>query len=169
VDRKLKRKLAEAVRRDFSRRMLTLGFARTKPTFWTRSADFAVQFVHLHSFTHSPSFRVHLGVRALSDTFPAPALNGLMSCDGWALAARKYSFDFSASADTSKCADELSCYVSEVCLPWFDSFASTEALLAPGGPLSDDARLRLSLAVEGHADPSAVAASRAMLGLDPVL
>ena len=125
-----------------------------------------VQFVHLHLFTFDPSFRVHLGIRVLNDTFSALALNGLMSHDGWALAARKYVFSFSTSENSiKKCAGELVAYVSEVGVPWFERFAAPGALLAQDSPLSDTEKARLSLALDGPADPAAIAASRKLLGI----
>ena len=168
MEPKAKRKLAETVRRDFSRRLEPLAFARTKPTFWTRSEPDTqcVQFVHLHLFTYAPSFRVHLGIRVLNDTFAAPALNGLSSHDGWALAARKYIFDFSMSENsTSKCVDELVAFVSEVGMPWFERFAAPEALLASESPLGDAEKARLRLALDGQADSAAIATSRKLLGI----
>jgi len=131
-----------------------------------RSLECTVQFVHLHLFTYGPRFRVHWGIRVLNDTFPAPALNGLSSYDGWALASRKYVFAFSSSPDTATtCADELAAFVSEVGVPWFESFATPDVLLVPDGPLGHEAMLRLRLALEGQPDPVAIAASRKMLGI----
>jgi hypothetical protein len=166
VDTKTKLKLAEAVRQHLSRRLQHSGFARTKATFWTRSLECTVQFVHLHLFTFAPSFRVHLGIRVLNDAFPALALNGLSSHDGWALASRKYVFAFSSPPDTAiACADEIAAFVLEVGVPWFERFATSDALLVPGGPLGDDAILRLRLALDGRPDAEAIAASRRMLGI----
>lgn len=172
MEPKAKRKLAEAVRKHFSRGLEPLAFARTKPTFWTRSEASEgprvqfVQFVHLHLFTFDPSFRVHLGVRILNDTFGALALNGLSSHDGWALAARKYVFGFSMSdGSTTKCADELVAFVAEVGVPWFESLAVPDALLASDSPLSDAEKASLRLALDGHADAAAIAASRKLLGI----
>ena len=168
MEQKAKRRLAELVRRNFSRGLEALAFGRTKPTFWTRSEPRSqiVQFVHLHLFTFAPSFRVHLGIRVLNDTFAAPALNGLSSHDGWALAARKYVFSFSMSdGSTTKCAGELVAFVSEVGVPWFESFAVPDALLAPASPLGDSEKMRLRLALDGHAESAAIAASRKLLGI----
>ena len=166
MELKAKRKQAESVRKHFSSRIVHLGFARTKPTFWTRADEVLAQFVHLHLFTHSPSFRLHLGVRVLNDSFPAPALNGPMSHDGWGVGKRKYVFGFSKAPDSAPtCADELAAFLLDVGLPWFERFGSPDSVLAPDGPLGDDSKRLLKLALSGHQDEVAIAASRTMLGL----
>src|ERR1700741_4015599 len=71
-----KRRAAEAIRRDFSKRVAQHGFRRTKTTFWSRGRPGFIQFVHVHLFTFDSSFRAHLGIRLLNDPFDAAALNG---------------------------------------------------------------------------------------------
>lgn len=166
MEPKAKRKQAEAVRKHLTGQLARFDFNRTKPTFWTRGDQVIVQFVHLHLMTFTSGFRVHLGLRVLNDTFPAPALNGPMSPDGWAMASRKYVFSFSKTQDSVEhCADELAGYIAETGLPWFDCFGSAQAALAPNGPLTEESRGRLRLALDGNADATAIAASRAMLGI----
>jgi hypothetical protein len=141
-------------------------FRRTKPTFWTRGGEVIVPFVHLHLLTFTPAFRVHFGLRVLNDAFPAPELNGPMSEGGWALAGRKYLFNFSTTPDSLlRCADELASFICEVGLPWFQRFEAPDAALATDSPLSDESKARLRLALVGQQDAAAIAASRAMLGL----
>jgi hypothetical protein len=67
MDVRAKRRHAEAVRKHFSSRIQPLGFARTKPTFWTRATSRVAQFVHLHLFMFGPIFRVHFGIRVFND------------------------------------------------------------------------------------------------------
>ena len=166
MEPKVKRKQAEGVREHLSVQLARFGFKRTKPTFWTRGDQVIVQFVHLHLLTFTSGFRVHLGLRVLNDTFPAPALNGPMSHDSWAVASRKYVFEFSKTQDSVEyCADELAGYITETGLPWFDCFGSAQGALSPSGPLSEESRVRLWLALDGNADATAIAASRAMLGI----
>lgn len=166
MDPKTKRNQAEAVRKHLSRHLAPIGFSRTKPTFWTRADSIIVPFVHLHLLTFTSGFRVHFGLRVLNDTFPAPALNGPMSEGSWAQADRKYQFHFSATHDSVVlCANELASYIAEAGLPWFERFASPEGALTPNGPLTEDSKARLRLALGGGPDRAAVAASRAMLGI----
>lgn len=63
------------------------------------------------------------------------------------------------------CADELAGYITEIGLPWFECFGSSQGALAPNGPLTDESRVRLRLALDGENETAAIAASRAMLGL----
>ena len=166
MDVKTKRKQAEAVRRRFSDGVSSLGFLRGKVSFWVRERALWAEFVHLHLFTHSPSFRVHLGIRVLNDASQAPSLNGLSSADGWYDGARKYLFGFSTDpASVLACADQLAQFVQDVALPWFARFGDIDTLLgASDSPLDTDARARLRLAAAGKADESNVRASRRMLG-----
>ena len=102
----------------------------------------------------------------LNDSFPAPALNGPMSYDGWGVGKRKYVIRFSKASDSAlACADELAAFWFDVGLPWFERFGSADSVLAPDGPLDDDSKRRLELAISGHQDEAAIAASRTMLGL----
>lgn len=166
VDANAKRKQAEAVRKQLSVRVVSMGFTRTKPTFWTRGDELIVQFVHLHLMTFAAGFRVHFGIRVLNDTFPAPVLNGPMSEGTWAQAGRKYVFDFSKTHESVvHCVDELASYIADVGVPWFERFGSADSALAPDGPLTQESRDRLRRALSGDLDGAAIAASRAMLGI----
>ena len=166
MDPKAKRKQAEAVRKHLSSCVACSDFSRTRPTLWVRGEGLVLEFVHLHLLTFTPAFRVHLGLRVLNDTFPAPELNGLMSHEGWALADRKYVFTFSKTQDSvQRCAEEIAAFILEVGVPWFRRFESREALLAADSPLSETSKARLRLALGGSQDAAAIAASRTMFGL----
>lgn len=167
MDAATKRRRAEAVRRGVTRELAAFGFARTKPTFWTRPEGHWVGFVHLHLFSFAPTFRVHLGVRVLNDTFPVVALNGTASFDGWYGKNRDYVFEYTEDrASCDRCSQHVGRFVREVGVPWFTGL-NHDVLLgdAPDSPLSDSERERLRLALAGHAEASAVALSKSILGI----
>jgi hypothetical protein len=170
MESKAKRRLAEVIRRRFTGGLAPTGFLRTKPTFWVRPKSHRLEFVHLHLFTFAPSFRVHLGVRVLNDTFPAAALNGLSSADGFYGPRREFIFDFSEREESLEaCVANLVRFVTAVGLPWFDRFSDTESLLASTSPLGPDGRAALREALDGRTRPEAEAASRKILGAERVL
>jgi hypothetical protein len=167
MDSRAKRRLAEVIRRRFTGHLTATGFLRTKPTFWVRPKVHRLEFVHLHLFTFGPSFRVHFGVRVLNDTFPAAALNGLSSADGFYGPRREFVFKFSEREESLEaCAADLARCVTTVGLPWFARLFDTEALLSSTSPLGPDARAALRKALAGEARPEVEAASRRILGAD---
>jgi hypothetical protein len=76
MDRRLESSNRDKVLRRVARQLRQAEFVRTKPTFFTWVGDHVIEFVHLHKFTKGPSFRVHLGIRVINDSFDACALNG---------------------------------------------------------------------------------------------
>jgi hypothetical protein len=164
---KEKRNRAEAVRRRLSRGLEPLGLRRTKTSFWTREREFVVEFIHLHLFTFDWSFRVHLGVRVLNDSFEAAALNGLYTPDGWYGDRPRYDFLFSDDEESvNRCADDLVRFVRDVASPWFERFVDPRALLTiADSPLTEDERTALAEALAGESAETRVAASRVLLGV----
>ena len=167
MDLGTKRKKAEAVRRAFSRLVESSGYSRTKTTFWTVPHSHFIQFIHLHLFSFMPAFGVHLGIRVLNDDFPASALNGLHSQDGWGVGARRYEFRFNDSNDSvSRCATELAAFVDDVARPWFDQFHDENALLNdPQSPLKPAQKRALELSIRNDAEQSRVDRSKELLGV----
>ena len=166
MDKRTKRNLAEQIKRRLTRELLSLGFTRTKPTFWTRPREHRVEFIHLHLFTFAPAFRVHLGIRVTNDTFEAVALNGLHSPDGWYGTGRKYLFEF-AEIETSleRCASDLFRFCVDIADPWFRQFKDARVLLQRDSPLGREEKFRLQLALNGKAEPRCIHASHLLLGI----
>jgi hypothetical protein len=138
---------AQKVLRLLARRLKPLGFARAKPTFFTRPAQCVLEFVHVHKYSFGPSFRVHLGVRVRSDGSPGPHLNGPSSdeiADPASPNRRLYDFDFTASeASWSSCAEAMYQCVENHGLAWFASVANPSVLLAADSPLTESAKAAL--------------------------
>lgn len=161
--------------RDFTERIVPLGFARTKKMFWTRRHGQTVDFIHFHRsgcsygkpLNYSVNIRVHFGIRVLNDTFPAPALNGPFSDPG-RLRTGRYHHRFNAQTGSTydRCIDDLARFVVEQGEPWFIRFREPDALLTfEDSPLQQPERERLRAAVGGCSDPDAVTQSLQLLGI----
>ena len=153
---------AQKVLRLLAKKLKVLGFERTKPTFFTRSAQHVIEFVHVHKYTFGPHFRIHFGVRVRSDDFAAAHLNGPYS---QAIAApespsgRRYNFSFATNRESGEaCAEDMFGCVSEEGIRWFSSLAAPDVLLAPNSPLSPAAKRALEQELE---DPSRAQISEA--------
>lgn len=162
MDTKRKQATAERVRRLATKLLREHGLERTRPSFWTRPREYAVEFVHLHLYTFAPAFRVHVGIRVLQDPFEAPALNGPDSHgSGWS--AR---LEFSDSDnDVRRCAEAIARYCVEVGEPWWARWRSLATLLSDRSPVGAEARAALQQALAGNDSPLQVAQSMKLLGL----
>ncbi len=147
---KVLRKFAKQLAPEFSR----------KGTFFSRERGHLIQFLHVHKFSFGPCFRVHACLRVLNDSTSRLVLNGISSDDD---AHYRMSIEYgSDEASLSKCADEMTAYVSRIAKPWF--LAQTySALLGANSALYPDQRLALSAALRGDSDESRVALSRSLL------
>jgi hypothetical protein len=155
VTSKEKRSLAEKVRRRFSHEAARLGFHRGRTSFWYRERGHVIHFIHLHLFSFCPAFRVHLGIRALNDSFDAAALNGPSTPD-------HLSPSFEESVE--ECVRGIHHFCEATGEPWFGSWPATALATDGRSPLSPNARLALAEALEGRADGERAALSRSLLG-----
>lgn len=157
---------AQKVLRLLAKKLKLLGFERTKPTFFTRTGRYVVEFVHVHKFTFGPMFRVHFGVRVRSDAFTAAHLNGPCSdemADPAVPDRRRYELTFAPDeASWELCAAAILQCVSTEGVAWFASLENERALLAPGAPLPPAARAALQRELE---DPSCALVSEATQGV----
>jgi hypothetical protein len=144
---------AQKVLRLLARRLKSLGFERTKPTFFTRPAQYVLEFVHVHKYTFGPTFRVHFGVRVRSDDSPDAHLNGPASDgihDPESPGQRLYNFHFTTSeASWLSCAEAMSRCVESHGLGWLASVANPSVLLAADSPLTQNAKAALQRELAG--------------------
>jgi hypothetical protein len=161
--------------KDFSDRIFSLGFKRTKKMFWTRRHTHTVDFVHFHRsgssygkpINYSVDFRVHFGIRVLNDPFEAAALNGPRS-DPTRTREGRYHLRFNAQTGSTyeRCLDDLVRFVQEQGEPWFSRFKDTKALLTKSdSPIREIEKDHLRLAIEGRTDPAMEAQSLKILGI----
>jgi hypothetical protein len=169
MDKALQRSHREKVLRRLAGLLGDLGYARTKPTFFTRPRGLVVEFVHLHKYTFAPDFRVHLGIRVTNDPREAIALNGPDSepyvCKG-APGGRRFNFRFHDAAETvERCAAELAAYVATIGEGWFVLWRESSLLLERAdSPLSVDAKASLQRAMELGPHLERIARTRRLLG-----
>jgi len=152
----------QKVLRLLAKKLKPLGFERTKPTFFTRSGRYVLEFVHVHKFTFGPEFRVHFGVRVRSDELAAAHLNGpdsdSIACPE-APGRRRYDFSFTPNnASWDLCSEAMLQCVSAEGLRWFESFTNPTMLLSSTSPLSATAMAALKRELE---EPSGAQVSEA--------
>jgi len=161
--------------REFTARIESLGFKRTKKMFWTRRHPHTVDFIHFHRsgstygkpLNYSVDIRVHFAIRVLNDAFEATALNGPFS-DAGRLREGRYHLRFNAQTGSTydRCIEDLTRFVIEQGEPWFTRFRLPDALLTfEGSPLRDAEKDRLREALATSPDSDAVARSLKLLGI----
>jgi len=161
---------------DFTEGVQQHGFSRTKKWFWTRRTPLTVEFVHLHRsgssygssvLNGSVSIRVHCGIRALHDPFEAVALNGPQASPEIERSGRFHlRFNAVSNSTYDRCLADLSRYVSEHCLPWFQKFSDPQILLTSNDtPLSKEAKEGLKEAIAARGKDEVEAASLKLLGI----
>ncbi len=162
VEKKQESRDAQKVLRLLAKKLKSLGFERTKPTFFTRSGPYVLEFLHVHKFTFGPTFRVHFGVRVRSEIFAAAHLNGPDSdsiVDPKMPDLRRYRFSFTPNeASWESCAEAMLECVATEGLHWFASLANPTSLLSSESPLSLSAISALQRELE---EPSRVQVSKA--------
>lgn len=161
VDATLKRRQAERVRRALVPLMAARGFRRTKPTIWVRERTLLIEYVHLHLFSHSPSFRVHCGLRMRNDEFSAAALNGVSSLDG----RPELGFDASAGS-VHRCTSEIEKFVIQCGEPWFARWRDLHALAyEEGSPLEAKEKATVREVLGGRLMVETSSSTRRCLGV----
>jgi len=172
MDKALERSHKDKVYRRLATLLRDQGYARTKPTFFTRPRGLLVEFVHLHKYTFAPEFRVHLGIRVTNDAFDAVALNGPDShpyvCKG-SPGGRIFDFSFHVAPETiERCAAEIADYVRTVGEPWFLVWRDDALLLDRADSPLRTAKADFKSALEHGPRPERVAQTSRLLGLRAV-
>ena len=151
-EKKQESRNAQKVLRLLARKLKSLGFQRTKPTFFTRRGQCILEFVHVHKFTFGPTFRVHFGIRVRTDDFPANHLNGPASdgiADPESPGRRLYAFNFTPNeVSWETCAESMLQCVHRDGLHWFASVSGPATLLSSDSPLTPNAIAALKRELE---------------------
>jgi hypothetical protein len=173
---KIVRERQEDACREFTMRVASSGFKRSKKMFWTRRHEHTVDVIHLHRngssyggpINFKVSFRVHFAIRVLNDSFEEVALNGPMS-DPTLMREGRYHHSFNAKSGDmfDRCIDDIFRFVAEQGEPWFSTYSEPSRLLATDSPLKETARLLLQSGLAGDADSGHIAASFKLLGIRP--
>ncbi len=161
--------------REFTGKLASLGFSRTKKMFWTREHPHTVDFIHFHRSgssygaprNFSVDIRVHFGIRVMNDTFESAALNGPFS-DPTLTRTGSYHLRFNAKSGSmyDRCITDLVRFVVEQGEPWFDRFRDALILTdARVSPLTPDSIKALTSALRGNSQSDNIAKSRKILDI----
>ena len=162
----------------FTTQIESLGFERARKMFWVRVHGHSADVVHLHRggssygapTDASVSFRLHLAIRVLNDSFPAVALNG-PSSDTTSRDDR-YHLRFNAESMHlfERCVLDLARFVHTIGEPWFSLFRDPEALLTRSdSPLQDGDKTGLRDALAGNYSEGNLQVTRKELGIKRLL
>jgi len=181
ADRKISlvvREGLEKAYKDFSARIVGLGFTRTKKSLWTRQHSVAVDWISLSrsgsTYGVPANYSVHIivafGIRILNDDVTGLALNGFSSDDihNKAIRAGRFHTRFNALSGSTypRCINDLERFVLEQAEPWFKKFTPTERLLRIwGSPLTPETKKLLREALSGKSTEENVCASLKILGI----
>ena len=159
MDKKREQLAKTKILRRFSKYVESLGFRRSKSSFFIRPGQHLIEFIHVHKYSFDSDFRVHLGLRVLTDPFEAVALNGPDSHE--AVCLKKYDFHFDESAESvEECAESLFRFCAEEGEAWFKSWRNLERLLQDqDSPLGTDAKKALACALAGRVNDEHIARS----------
>jgi hypothetical protein len=163
MDKRREQLATKKILRRFSKRLQGLGFSQSKSSFFTRPAEHLIEFIHVHKYSFDSDFRVHFGLRVLTDPFEAVALNGPDSHD--AVCRNRYDFHFDESDESiEECAESLVRFCAEDGEAWFKSWRDLEKLLQDqDSPLGPDAKKTLACALSGRVNDEHVARSLSLL------
>ncbi|RNB92508.1 hypothetical protein EDM56_02090 [Brevibacillus fluminis] len=126
MDKATEKKVSELIKKRLALSLKPFGFIRTKPTFYTRIKQDRIEFIHLHKFSFDSSFRVHVGVRFLADSFEAVALNGIDSD----FLRPEFSFGFTQDdGSVNHCVSELMRFLQSFGFNWFEEWSNPHTLL----------------------------------------
>ena len=164
MDKRTERALTEKVRRRLVHTLRPLGFTRTKSSIFTRPRPLWVEFIHLHKYSFTPGFRVHLGIRVLN----APSLDEGVALsgpdshgEGW------FELDFAPEPySVERCVQEITDFCQQVGEPWFQRWSDSQALIwCEDDLLQAEDRLALDQASRGHPQQDRVFRSYRLLGI----
>lgn len=159
MDKKQEKSGCEKVRGRLAKHLKKISFLRTKPSFFTRVRPYWIEFGYLHKFTFGPYFRVHFGIRILSDQNQGISLNGPDSNSirsilyhfpvSLFLDRRKYDFKYGESLQSiEKCAQDMFIFWKKVGLPWFGRWQdSNELIKSKKSPLSQKEKELLQILI----------------------
>jgi hypothetical protein len=160
MDNKQEKSGCEKVCKRLAKHLKEIGFLRTKPSFFTRVCPYWIGFGYLHKFTFGPYFRVHFGIRILSDQNQTISLNGPDSDSirsilyhfpvSLFLDQRKYDFKYRESLESiEKCAQDIFIFWKKVGLPWFERWQDSNKLIkSKKSPLSQKEKELLRMLID---------------------
>ncbi len=168
--------VAEGMKRvckDFSDRIVSLGFRRTGRRLWTRVNEWSIESIYFHRsgssygapINASVDIRVMVGLRVLNDPTPGGSIgfnsDHIRRQNGYTYHHR---FNAETWSTYDRCLNELMLFMSEVAEPWFVEWREPRKLMAHP-ELRPSTQKLLEEAVAGNANPESIAASLKALGV----
>ncbi|MBU2039103.1 MAG: hypothetical protein KKH95_08155 [Gammaproteobacteria bacterium] len=160
MDKKLERSNADKVLRRLTNQIKSLGFMRTKPTFWVREREHLVQFIHIHKYTFGPFFRIHTCVRPLNSELEFVALFGPVEQELNEVAKFEYTEEPSS---IEKCASVMSQFISTSSEEWYSTLGTSTALLSSKSVLDAQEQMSLRESLDGKSKTSNIERTRLLL------
>ena len=115
LEKKEERAITRKIQQSLGKILIRYGFSHTKPSFYIRENYPWYDVIHLHKFSFAPSFRVHIALRHIYDSFGAIAFNGP---DSERIIIYRNNFD--ASEDSiSHCIQVIEDFIQEIGFEWF--------------------------------------------------
>jgi len=168
MDKKIERSNKDKILRRLAKQLKDNDFKRTKPTFYVREIGNLIEFIHIHKYSFSPSFRVHICVRVLNDPRDFIALLGIDSAAYGkpdSPSGKKYNFSYHVADETiDRCVNNIYEFINEVAEPWYAKWHDNSALIhSVESPLPTEDKGALKSAIEGIINEENVANSRFLL------
>jgi hypothetical protein len=162
MDKKEEQQITRRIIKGVSEKLVRHGFTHTKNNWIVKPNEHSVGFFHFHKFSHSPKFRIHVGVRVLADTDEAISLSrGLY---------KEQAGEFSDDEQSiNECITTMSNYCINKGIPWLEKFSNTHTLLEDkDSPLNEKETNLLRMHTEGKFDAEAIKKSKKILGIKKI-
>jgi hypothetical protein len=167
MDKKTEVSSHQKLLRNLPKLLSLLGFSKSTPIFYYRLNEYTIEFVHVHKFSFTSSYRIHFGIRVINDSFDAIHLNGP---DSTKYTTKKFifrkisSFNYNETPESiEECAHNIYLFCEKIGEPWFSQWRRPENLLShKNSPLSIDEKKWLSLALQGQSESRNVNISKGL-------
>jgi hypothetical protein len=160
MDKKLERSNADKVLRRLTNHIKTLGYVRTKPTFWVREKAHVVEFIHIHKYSFGPYFRIHTCLRPFNASLEFIALVGPTENE----LSQDISFEYAENIESvEQCAIKMASFIQRHSEAWYKKWSEPKALVGASSPLDEQHKEDLRRALEGNVNPTRVKLTRELL------
>lgn len=122
MKRSIEKNITKKIQTRLGKVLLEYGYKHTKPSLFVKNNGRWYQAVHIHKFSFTPSFRVHIVLRYSHDQFKEIALNGPTS-DTY----KEYKTNFSDDSESiTKCVAEIKRFIVDIGFQWFKKTLSLD-------------------------------------------
>ncbi|MEI8665498.1 hypothetical protein P4S81_12480 [Pseudoalteromonas sp. B28] len=158
--KKIEQANAQKVLRRFTKHIKSLGYIRTKPTFWVREQTNIVQFIHIHKYTFGPCFRIHTCLRPHNSSLEFIALTGPTEKE----LSSNVSFEYTNKTDSiDQCAIKMSSFVQRQSEEWYEKWSRPSSLIGALSPLNEKDQSGFKQSLEGNSNSKWVRRTKDLL------